>query len=261
MPYEEKPSSYSHTISNIAIDYNDNRMTRDSFQINISDKTYNICNHIAYNRKDDIVYLNNMNTDWMLGIVTGDNKKWLKDMQINNNYERIIIGKEIEKYYYNDVISKYVDVSNLSKFNQIAPLELYRAKEKIIYKFICRELICAYDNRRKLMLNSCNAFIPHIANTSVLYILALLNSSVLQYYYHYNFDTIKVLKSNIKKLPLVVDSMYKETIERCMNVLVNENISDKIRNDYRDRLDDIIFQLYDLSQDDIHEIKRFCGKY
>ena len=136
----------------------------------------------------------------------------------------------------------------------MASMDLYRAKEKIIYKFISRELVCAYDNKRRLLLNSCNAFIPKIPNLSSLYILAILNSSLMEYYYHYNFNTVKVLKYNLQQLPIVVDMNHKETLEKYVSILV-----DDCKKEYIDKIDDMVFQLYNLSQNDIYEIRKFKG--
>lgn len=86
-------------------------------------------------------------------------------------------------------------------FQQVAPDLVYRAKEKLVYKFVSKNLVFAYDNQQRLFLNSANILIPKVQNHSIKTVLAFLNSKLFQYVYHTKFNELKVLKSNLLQLP------------------------------------------------------------
>ena len=94
---------------------------------------------------------------WALGIVTGNNKKFITS-EDKSGFEPIYKGKDVKKFIL-DKPSSYIQFKP-KKFQQVAPEEKYRVKEKLIYKFISKNLIFAYDNRKRLTLNSANILIP-----------------------------------------------------------------------------------------------------
>ena len=136
---------------------------------------------------------------WALGIVTGNNKKFIK-AENKPSFEPIYKGKDIKKFIL-DKPSSYIQFQPES-FQQVAPEEKYRAKEKLIYKFISKNLIFAYDNHKRLTLNSANILIPEIPDYPIKVIASLFNSSVYQFLFQKKFSSIKVLRSHIEELPL-----------------------------------------------------------
>lgn len=135
---------------------------------------------------------------WALGIVTGNNKNALFKSQINKS-EKIYTGKEITPYKLKK--AQNFIIYDRTKFQQVAKDEIYRASEKLVYKFISNKLIFAYDESRALFLNSANILIPKIPNMSVKTALAFLNSPLYQYLYLTLFGEIKILKGNLLELP------------------------------------------------------------
>lgn len=135
---------------------------------------------------------------WALGIVTGDNKKKLFDSQIENS-EAIYTGKEILPYVLKPP-KKFV-VFDRSQLQQAAKTEIYRADEKLVYKFISNKPIFAYDSERRLFLNSANILIPNIQGMSIKTVMAFLNSPLYQYLYMKLFGELKILRGNLSELP------------------------------------------------------------
>ena len=120
------------------------------------------------------------NAVFALGIVTGNNNALLsKDSA--PGLEPIIKGTDISKYHINSHSGYLAFQPEL--FQQTAPEALYRAPEKLLYRFINKQLIFAYDNTGLLSLNSCNILIPQIEGLSIKYVLAILNSSVAQFFF------------------------------------------------------------------------------
>ena len=151
--------------------------------------------------------------------------------------EKIYTGKDIAPYILKDT-DKYI-VYERSKFQQTAPDEIYRADEKLVYKFISKKLVFAYDNKQQLFLNSANILIPKVETHSIKTVLAFLNSTIFQYIYKKKFNELKILKGNLLQLPFpVLDKNIKNNLEKLVdNYIKNQNISLK-------QIDEIIFDCF-----------------
>lgn len=184
---------------------------------------------------------------WALGIVTGNNKKFITT-ENKSNFEPIYKGKDIKKFVL-DKASSYIQFQP-EKFQQTASEEKYRAKEKLIYKFISKNLIFAYDNHRRLTLNSANILIPEIPDYPIKVIAALFNSSLYQFLFQKKFSSIKVLRSHIESLPLPL--WDKKTFTK-ITKLVNEVIKDQRKFQ---ELDDCITKKFSLSEKERNHINK-----
>ena len=136
---------------------------------------------------------------WALGIVTGDNKKALHKEQIQSS-EPIYTGKEITPFRLKN--PQNFIIYDRARFQQVASDEIYRAPEKLVYKFISNRLVFAYDNSGALFLNSANILIPRISNMSIKTTLGFLNSELFAYLHRVLFGEIKILRGNLEQLPM-----------------------------------------------------------
>ena len=187
------------------------------------------------------------NSTWGLGIVTGNNKKFITEK--SRDFEKIYSGKNLSKYFISDS-DKYIDY-NRELFQQVAPDLVYRTEEKLVYKFVSKNLVFAYDNQKLLFLNSANILIPKVQTHSIKTILAFLNSKLFQYIYHIKFNELKVLKSNLLQLPFpLLGKKDKTKLEEFVNYyILSKNV------DILEKIDDYIFKIFDLSGVEIQYIK------
>lgn len=181
------------------------------------------------------------NAEWALGIVTGDNKKYIKTTPELGS-EPIYRGSDVYPYRLGAPRS-YLHFEP-EQFQQVASVKYYRAPEKLIYKFISKSLVFAYDDKRCLSLNSANVLIPRIPGMSIKVALAFLNSKVFQYIFMKKFSTHKVLRGDLEKLPFpLIGADTHNTIERLVDAaIVND---EKIENIHR-----TIFQAFKLNEQD-----------
>lgn len=214
------------------------------FNIHASDIDTDIINKV-YNTNH--TNLSN-NADWALGIVTGNNKKYIVSEK-HKGFEPIYKGKDIQKFVLKKP-TNYI-LFTPEKFQQVAPIEKYRAKEKLIYKFISKNLVFAYDNKQQLTLNSANIVIPKLKNYPIKVIAGLFNSSLYQFIFQKKFSSIKVLRSHIEQMPLPL--WNKKTFEEIC-FFVDEIIQGK---DSFQKLDNYIFNQFDFSEKEIEHIKNF----
>ena len=211
-----------------------------TLSFNVSDEENKCLNAIS--NIENVVYLKG-NAKFALGIVTGNNKEYISAEKCDDN-EVILKGSDIQRYGMT-TSGNYIRFVPES-FQQVAPVEMYRAKEKLLYRFISEVPVFTYDDQQTLSLNSCNIVIPDIDGLEMKYILAILNSSVAAYFISKKFNSVKLLRSHIEQMPIPVVPMDVQTsiikkVDRIMSS--SENISGL----YKD-LDNDIMQLFGLSE-------------
>ena len=191
-------------------------------------------------------------TTFALGIVTGNNKKYLLKGKTRFS-EAIYRGKDIEKYAFLKP-SYYIEFKP-ENFQQTAPEEIYR-QEKIVYRFISDKLICAIDNRGSLLLNSANLFISK--NYPIYTVVSFFNSDIYTFILRKRFHTKKVLKSHLQNLPL---PLLSDNTHRFIRDLYNETFHD-INADarlYQEKIDMIICKAFKIKNEELEHIRKFIS--
>lgn len=185
------------------------------------------------------------NAEWALGVVTGNNQKYLLDKPIKNS-EPILTGKEIKKFIHHQA-KNYV-VFEPDRFQQVAPEDKYRADEKLVYKFISKDLVFSYDDGKTLTLNSANILIPKLKDYPVKSILALLNSVPYQFIHQKKSGSIKILKGDLEKLPMpILSEKQHGKIGEFLEVLLDQNYNDEERIATYSELNNYIMDIFELS--------------
>jgi type I restriction-modification system DNA methylase subunit len=193
---------------------------------------------------------------WALGIVTGNNEKYLS-RNPGKNYKTLITGKAIEPYLFNEKEIQYLHFEP-EKFQQKAPMEYYFAEEKLLYKFISRKLVFAYDNQQHLCLNSANILIPDSKYYSIFMILALFNSSLYQFLFYKKFFTQKVLRSHLERLPLpLFRASLMKKIESLVRDIIGSPSGKMQRSICMQEIDSLMYQGFLLSDREIAMIEDF----
>lgn len=171
----------------------------------------------SQNESDAISYLYSLphvtltgKARWGLGIVTGNNKKFVIDKPANG-YVAVYKGADINE---NSLSEATMFIPNdLSLYQQVAPKELYQAKEKLIYKFISSKLVFFCDTKQRYILNSANLVIPDKDfPINQIQLSKILSSKVMNWLFKNIFDTHKVLRSDIESLPIHADYFQKYSV-------------------------------------------------
>lgn len=184
---------------------------------------------------------------WALGVVTGDNKGKLRATPADG-LEAIYTGKEIIPYGLKE--AKNYILYDRSAFQQVAKEEYYRAKEKLVYKFISNKLVFAYDDKQQLFLNSANILIPRVPGMDIKTVLALLNSELFSYLYQKLFGEVKILKGNLLQLPFPEISPEQDCR---ISALVEEIITGCLDN--IELLQHEIYSLFELTHEQVQHIR------
>lgn len=210
------------------------------FSFNVSDEEYDCLSAIS--SIQNARYLAN-NARFALGIVTGNNKKYITDTRMEG-MEVILKGSDIFRYAVKEDDSYIHFVPE--KFQQVAPTEMYRAEEKLLYRFIAEVPVFTYDNQQTLSLNSCNILIPQIEGMDIKYVLAVLNSSIAAYFINKKYNSVKLLRSHIESLPIPMVSAetQKDIIKKVDHIIIS---SEDISVLYEE-IDNEIMNIYSLSE-------------
>ncbi|MGN1280629.1 MAG: N-6 DNA methylase [Succinivibrio sp.] len=179
-----------------------------------------------------------------LGIVTGSNKGVITEKRTPGS-EEVLRGTDVIPFKISTPQS-YV-VYREDSFQQVAPLEYYRAPEKLVYRFIAKYPIVAVDRKGRLTLNSCNVLVSEFKNISSTYLAAVLNSSAVRFYFEKKFHTIKILKSLLEEVPVPIPSHDDELIIEELAARL-ENADPDTYNEICAQIDCKIARIYDLDE-------------
>lgn len=222
---------------------------KEGFNFSVTDEEYRILQKIEHVRHKVTLA---GHARFALGIVTGNNKKYISQEKTNEN-EVVLKGTDIHKFRY-AAGSNYIAYKP-ELFQQSAPTQFYRAPQKLLYRFICSQLVFAYDDRQTLSLNSCNVLIPEIEGVEMKYILAVLNSRIAQFYFRKSFQSMKVLRSHIEQIPIpAVGRDRQEEIIHLADRLITSPEEASIEKDY-ELLDGRMAQIFGLSREEYAVVK------
>lgn len=238
------------TNTNSFIINTERKVSSEYFSFITPDTEYNIMNKIRTIPNASFLL---GNADFALGIVTGNNKDYISNKKTNEN-EMVLKGADICKYHINQT-SNYI-IFKPESFQQIAPTEMYRAEEKLLYRFISSQLVFAYDDKQTLSLNSCNIVIPKIPGIKMKYVLAILNSRIAQFIYKKDFNSVKVLRSHIESIPIpIADETTQNEIISLTEKLISGLELHEAEKTY-DELDILIAKLFNLNSDELEIVKK-----
>jgi len=225
-------------------------------------KTDDIYRNIIANVKplvklSDLVILYN-------GIATGTDKdKYIADNKINENYKPLVFGNNVQYYYFtfdNTWINYDREILHRAREEKI-----FLAKEKIIMQRIRnikleRRLVATLDTEQYYTFNSINNLLIKDENYNLRYILALLNSKLINYLIKklsintnltaqdldtIPFRAIDFAKNNeLKMYQTLVDSVNKILSKTKQNT--NADISEE-----QTLIDNIVYKLYSLTDKEI----------
>ncbi len=237
---------YNGKITEYRDIFNNNPYT--SFLVSSNPITKSILDKI---KNADSYFLNTNNIKYCLGIVTGNNKDFIRSVK-EENYEPVVSGKNLEKFYVNSKsIEKYI-LYRPEKFQQVADTSLYRSSNKILYKFVGKKLTFAYDTDGLLSLNSANVIsLPD--DLDGYYITAILNSRLTQLFFDEYYNTHKVLKNHIQHFPIynLPDNLVAQIVDFSKQIIKQKNYL----LHYED-IEDILYTNLELTNNEIDYLRK-----
>ncbi|MGN0034021.1 MAG: TaqI-like C-terminal specificity domain-containing protein [Candidatus Limimorpha sp.] len=187
-------------------------------------------------------------SQWALGIVTGDNKSKVKKVK-KEGLEAVCLGKHVGPFNVREM-SSYI-FFDPKDFQQCAKVHYFRAPEKLIYRFIAKYPIVAYDDKQRLCINSANILIPQLDTISIKSVASLLNSTLYHYYYSLKFPDIKVLKGNLQELPF--PKLTKKQDEELSSLAADIQLG-TFDEHYKRQLDNMVYSIFGITSEEQEHI-------
>ena len=243
-------------------DYIKQNQFKNNVSYNFNIFSNNKINNLISKIKKQEIYLGDYCIDIIEGIVA--HKQLLSEEKLENT-QKLLEGKAIKRYGIRK-IKKYI-IWEKSKIHRTRPDYLWTANKKIILQRISggsRPLIAALDTKKHKTFASVNNIVLKKEYSNMYeVILALINSSTLNWYYANNFSnnsklTVNITKTYMEKLPIpIISDKQKEMIENIVNKIIesrNNNIDCDISK-LENKIDKIIYELFNLNNEDIDIIE------
>ncbi len=262
---KKESASKDHKIKIITNFNNQNLLsTRDILvkklpqKLYLEQENYNFNLELQYDELEIINYIKE-NKEYVLNdffeartcIATGNDTKFLKDHKVNSKFKKTLRGKNIGRFYI-EFDGLYVNYDPKALHRAREEL-IFQKPEKLIMQTISSNLTVAYDNNKYYPLSTCIVIIPkdNLDEVfSIKYLLLLLNSKVMNFYYDFIFNlgarlTTEISVNNINRLPLKVPKNY-EIFDKLTDIMTVMNKNIVLRNENKckiDFLDDLINHL------------------
>ena len=190
------------------------------------------------------------------GLRTGDNKKYISSKK--TNYP-IIAGADIASLYGIEWSEKYLQTTDglpLSYFKESF------SKEKIIIQYVrtnsldlkARWIEAAYVEGDYIPLNSLSYIFSKNTELELKYLIAILNSYLINKYYRSYYTDVNVKPSYLAKIPI---PLISKEIQQPLIEIVDQILILKKENPKADTLalekeiDQLVYELYGLTDEEI----------
>ncbi|MFW9828626.1 MAG: Eco57I restriction-modification methylase domain-containing protein [Candidatus Thorarchaeota archaeon] len=228
----------------------------------LKQENYNINLNLQYDELEIIDYIK-MNKDCDLMkyfeaktcIATGDDNNLLANYKVNDSYKKTIRGKNVGKFYidFDDLFVHY----DRRRLHRARDESIFLKPEKLVMQTISSNLTVAYDNKNYYPLSTCIAIIPkdNLNNNNIIkYLLSLMNSKLMNFYYDFVFNlgahlTTEISVKNINLLPIKLPDNY-EIFNILSNIMIqiHESVLSREKNsdlieDFNNLFDLIIYMI------------------
>ncbi len=219
------------------------RQLKDRVFVQWRDQDLEIVEHVRERGVHDL-----KSSTFGLGVVTGDNKSKLLSEPIPGA-EPIYTGKEVERFRL--LPPRNYLVFDRKTLQQVAPDEIYRWPEKLVYQTISKVIKVAMDSTGSLTSNSANIVIPSIPGYDTRAVMAFLNSPLYSFLYLKLFGGVnKIGKEHLRALPF-------PALDSSTGALISAMVKEVERGEPTDDLDTfIVEQVFGLNRSTLAYISK-----
>jgi hypothetical protein len=199
-----------------------------------------------------------------LGMNTADDEKFVfKTNEGLLNPKKLIEGKDFNSYNikwggkYVDYLPNEMKIKNTARPGTI---ERFESEKLILYRFINKNGLfkTIYDDQKYFSLGSTYIIRTYNKKFSLKYLISILNSKLVGYFYTKQFSGSKITKNELYKLPIPKISL--ETQQPIIS-LVDQILTLKKENPQADtsqlenEIDELVYKLYELTPEEIEVVK------
>ena len=224
--------------------------------INLNNNSLNLVKKMKGN-----VLLGSVCKEMIFGVVITKNKDEVVSNFPRDNWKPFLEGREIGSYFINE-IKQWLNYDP-KLLHRARTKEVFESPEKILIQRITggtKPLKAAYDNKSLYNKESINNIILNDDSpVKTKYVLALLNSKLINWFYTIQFTnesnlTVNLSKTYLSQIPLALPD---EESEKIILMIVDKILSLKKQNSEKDttglekEVDQLVYRLYDLTEEEI----------
>jgi hypothetical protein len=188
------------------------------------------------------------------GISAGDEKKLTSFVKKNKSWKPVIRGDNISRYAV-EYRGEYV-LYDKNRLHRARDEDKFLVKEKLVSQHVSNSLKFGYDANQLYCMQTINLLVLKNDFCSIKFLLTVLNSSLMNYYYQslYNIGaefTTAISVTNLRKLPIQIPSNQQPFITLCdymlsLNKTEERRKSEKGLIDFIDKqiIDSLVYELY-----------------
>ncbi len=186
----------------------------------------------------------------------GDKKLSLMENNVSGLYYKLLDGRNINKYTIKWT-GVYLDF-NLERIHSCKRKDIFESSEKLFFRRVSANLIFTYDDAQYYALNTIVVVNSKpTSNLSLKFLLATLNSKLLNYIYINKFKSTKTVFSEIQantvgQLPI---KDIPESAQQPFITLVDQILAAKQAGEdtsvLEGRIDELVYALYGLTEEEI----------
>lgn len=207
------------------------------------------------------------------GIATGPNKKgMIENYKKSERYKPLLEGKDIKPFI--PIFSNKYILYDRKLLYRAREENIFLSPEKLITQRIGggnRVLVVSYDNKQNYTFNSTNTILSKNAENNIKYILAILNSKLINWYYVNKFTnkstlTVNISKTFLESLPIKrVDKNLQNKFIKLVDIeielrkrlveLKDKTTDEKVRLEKEiqkldDEIDQEVYKIYGLTKEE-----------
>ncbi len=141
------------------------------------------------------------------GIIAGDEKKYVSKIKLNDSYEPILRGRDIDRYMSEKPYEFIYFVEGTKVLTRSRKRENFEFPEKILTQHVSGGINAFLDENKRYYMQTINGTIINNKNFNSRYVLANLNSKLIGFYYDNVFNigaefTTAVAIHNLDLIPI-----------------------------------------------------------
>ena len=181
------------------------------------------------------------------------------DYQVDNTYRKLLRGSDIQQYTNNWNGNRWIKYGEF--LAEPRPSANFDADQKIVVRQTGDTLIATLDTQQFVGMNNLHIITSNNTNgASIKYLLALINSKLLDFYHSLlnpekGEALAEVKKENLARLPIkLADADTQAKVVAIVDMLLNK---DGNFASLTEELNQLVFDIYGLSDEDVAYIKTY----
>ena len=173
---------------------------------------------------------------------------------LTSAYKKCLDGRDVLRWYINwdkKQENRYIEYTK--KLHRPREESIFLASEKILMPRKSTKLCCGYDDKQFYALNTAYICLPKMqminSKIQLKYILAVLNSKLMNYYYQNIYLGWQITIPALKSLPIAFNADLQNVLVKLVDIILSSREGDI--TSMEKEIDSIVYSIYELTAEEI----------